>query len=670
MSKKYPYIDITVTEWPEGKATTVGSTDGAPQTVPPSIEDVASHFDGLTDGWLLWTTGDRRAYTVFSMSASGAVPTVAVTLLTDCDVLLAGRPVTALLTSIKSRVLDGDKISGDMFDRLIGEAGIPEEPLRCAGTDSFRIDGHGVCCRSYSSPGELTNIIGFPRQKSYTPYGCVAVVSASVPMVSGNELPHISAPVDKSLMVVCPEGVEASKQHVGFSDHLKVTYSCEGFDPVSVMFEVGTTNRYVRINGPALIVNSALHAGIVFRRRVPYTVTTSGGTPVDTYTILINGRTANRTEEGFEVANTDFENGEIQITVSSTNFSSYSHKFTPESLEAASPLEIVLEPESRNILLRLDFGDGRVVEEELNIEKNTPEYCQLRAGRFHGFRAHRLMGSTPETYNIDVRPTAVPRGQSVTADGTLPFDDEPSETQDAVQAAPAEQPAAEDRRPNVPVAPVMEKAPTAIHKEEKKERRAPQFANETLGETTEKPRRKLDMKKVATLALGAVVAIFAIWYIAGLFSGKGGSKGTAPADSAAMAAQQSLAGGSGSTAAQSVTADEQADIDYLNSNPVWNKSDLKTDKYKALIDAFVAGDVDAIASHEYFAVEGRATNNRANELMTNLWNSKGSSPGKKHPGILKKFNYSKGLDLYKLNNEVATKLPPAEEYNKTPRPKL
>lgn len=654
MSSRYPYLDITVNVANAGQPVTVYGTAGASPVELPAIGPIVSHFENLTDGYLLWMSDDRRGYSYFVLNGAGNVPAVVVTILVDRDVLLSGRAVVSLLSAVKNRALDNDPLEDPLFDRLISEAGFSEEPLRCE-CDESELSGSEIGCRYYSSPGELSNIIGFPRQKSYVPYLAVVIVPSSEQMISGDELPLVATPVDKALMVVCPEGVSASSRRVGFSDKLTVTYRCDGFDPVSVAFEVGTTNRYVRINGSALLVNSAGHAGIVFRRRIPYTVTTIGGTSVDTYTILINGRTANRTEEGFEVANTDFEKGVVKITVSSTNFSTYNNTFTPETLEAAAPLAIELEPESRSILLRLDFGDGRVVEENLNIEKNTPEYCQLRAGRFHGFRAHRLMGSSPETYNIDVRPSASAVRSVAVEEPTLPLELPSDSGDDVAEGTIAE------RQPTR-VVPVIEKAPTAIHHEKKKERRAPQFVNETQNETPRNDNRS-NMRRLLTYGIGAVVVILAIWYIAGLISGSGSSSASqAAGDSTVTASQAAVQTG------PVLSTDEQADIDYLNSNPVWVKSELKTEKYKALIDAFMSGDIDAIANHEYFAVKNRATNRRALELIDNLWKAKGSSPGKRHPGVLKNYNYSKGVNLYEINNNIAILIPPKEEYNQAPRP--
>lgn len=658
MSIKYPYISLSVAVASNPDTPTVTySYNDAPTVELPAMRQVAQHFMSLNEGYLIWTAGTKRAFTFFLMDAEATYVQMAVTMMIDRDVLMAGRPIVGLLGAIKSRVRQGEALTDETIQRLIGQAGMPEQPLRSECEAWREITGDSVCCRTYTSGTELTNILGFPRQAAYDAYRGVVVVSASVLMADGAELPQITEPVDTALMVVCPDGVQASEQRVSFNDHLKVTYTSEGFDPVSVMFEVGTTNRYVRINGPALVVNTAHHAGIIFRRRVPFTVESSTGGQIETYTMLINGRTANRTEEGFEVSNLDFqEGGEAKITVSSTNFSSYSRTFTPQTLEEDSPLIIVLEPEAKDLVLRLDFGGGRVVQETLNIEKNTPEYCQLRAGNFHGFRAHRLMGSSPETYNIDVRPTTVAATQAGTNE-SVAVAAESVETESTHQG---------------PTAPVIEKAESAIHKEERTERKAPEFVNETLdfdsGEPTpSKPitePRHIDYKKVGFVALVVILAICAFWLI---FRTSGSGEEGNGADSLAADSVAAATAGQASAAVAAVTPEEQADIDYLNKAGTWKRAEVKTPKYQALFTALDEGDIDAFVGNDYFAVKDRCTNKKAEAIADYVWKAKGSPSEKANQKLMRAMKDKESIDLHSFGDDLAKKRP-AEKVNDTPRP--
>lgn len=676
MSSKYKYLDISVTVVNEDRPSATYSTAGAPAVQLPALSEVAAHFTSLSDGYLMWGASTKRAFSYFILDGAEGHPVLMVTLLMDRDVLLAGRPIVNLLAAVKSRAIEGEELTPDLLDRLVGESGFPGEPLRCSEEAEVGVDATGVCMRSYSSPTELSNIFGFPRQKPYEMYRGVAVVPVTEQMLESDPLPLVTAPLDKALMVVCPEGVESSAERVSFSDHLTVTYLADGFDPVSVKFEVGTTNRYVRINGPALVVNSARHAGVVFRRRVPYTVKTQNGTPIDTYTILIDERTANRTEDGFEISNMDFREGKVKITVSSTNFSTYTQEFTPETLAEAIPLDIVLQPDSKDIVLRLDFGDGRVVEESLNIEKNTPEYCQLRAGRFHGFRAHRLMGSTPETYNVDVKPmVAAQAARQESVIPSAPFAEKETLRQkfqeQTLPLEEPEEPKAEDpeKITSGPVAPAIEKAPSAIRVERKQEIKAPEFTNETRGEVVEEDddTKPGYMRYTVIGVIAVAVAALAWWLLGG--SGSDGDAGSAAADTTGVVAENAAAPGlPGAVSVSTPTPEEQADIDYMNSTSKWTVTQIKSEKYHALTEAFSEGDINAVIGNDYYAIKDRATNPDAVKVVDFLWRAKGTAQEKAHRKVLKQECGKSVIDMHRVMDQLSRRMPPADEENKAVRP--
>lgn len=676
MSSKFPYIDVAVSMADGENPASTFLTEGAPSVELPALSGVAAHFDKLDDGYLIWPAGQKRAFTYFVLDNDGRTTLLSATMLVDRDVLLSGRPIVNFIKALKSHLYEGDELTSDNVDEMLTTAGFVADPLRSQYDAWGNPTSGGVCCRVYSTPAELISILGFPRQKTYDHYRGVLIVPASATMIPGEELPLITQPVDKALMVVCPPGVTASAEAVNFSDHLKVTYTCEGFDPVQVMFEVGTTNRYVRINGPALIVNSAAHAGIVFRRRVQYSVVSLGGGKVDTYTILINGRTASRSETGFEVTNIDFESGDVTIVVSSTNYSTYSQTFTPESLEKATPLTIVLEPESMDILLRLDFGDGRVVEENVNIEKNTTEHNQLRAGWFHGFRAHRVMGATPETYNVDVRLTQEPNMPAHVSEPVLPFDEPVVAVEDPV--AEADPVGAE-----TPVAPEYINVAVEDDRDSKpeKKKKAPKFTNMTIGgsnaaEEDDKPDYSKYLGYVKYVVVFLVFCLI-VWGVSKIVGGCGSDNaGAAGADSLttdsvsqhpdSLSAATNPAGG---VAAPAESEAESADVEYLNTNKLWRKDRLRSEKYKALFTAFESGDIDAIVNNDYFAVGGRAKNREAVKAIDNVWKTKGTPQEKAQRKLLASLSGKGMINIHKLYEEVARKMPKASDQNKTSRPK-
>ena len=337
MSSKYPYLDIAISVVTDADRPVNYSFNSAPTIALPSLSKLAAHFVNLSDGYVMWQVGGRRAFTYFMLNDEGTSTILAITVRMDPDILLAGRPIVNLLGTIRRTLVDGTRLTHETLIRTLSDSGFPEEPLRSDARVDEPTAASGLCCRSYISTTDLANIMAFPRQKEYLPYQGVIIIPATVSMQPESSIPVITEPLDKALAVVCPENVTASADMVELSDHLTVTYTLSGFDPQTVEFEVGTTNRYVRINGPALIVNTPLHAGISFTRSVPYSVTSANGNKLDTYTVLINGRTATRTEGAFEISNTDFHDGKVTIAVSSTNFGTYSREFTPEELSESPP---------------------------------------------------------------------------------------------------------------------------------------------------------------------------------------------------------------------------------------------------------------------------------------------------------------------------------------------
>lgn len=704
MSAKYPYLDIAISVLDASLQPVNYSFNSAPTIAMPSLSDLARHFVNLSDGYVMWQIGGRRAFTYFQLNESGTQTVLAITVRLDPDVLIAGRPIVNLLGTIRRTLSDDSRLTHESLMRALTDSGFPETPLRSDAETTFPSSATGLACRTYISGTELANIMAYPRQKEYARFQGIVVVPATVSMQPDSSIPLITEPIDKALMVVCPENVTASTNCVELSDHLTLSYTMPGFDPQSVEFEVGTTNRYVRINGPALVVNSALHSGIIFTKSIPYSVKSPSGKELETYTILINGRTATRNEGSFEVSNTDFTDGKVIVAVSSTNFGSYSREFTPEELSEAAPLDIVLEPQSRKISLRLDFGNGRTLEDSITLEKNTPEYNSLRAGSFHGFRAHRMVGANTETYTVDMRQPAAAMRPVALSDKPAAQTAVTASTSESSKETPASaRNTADDttRRINSPVRPAIEKAPSAIWEEPKHVRVTPKFENVADNTDSNTPAAPDERKKeeqyldeepvkdevtnekksdfnLKLLIIGvAVVACgLVIWWLLLLFSDNKSTTGDAMQSQAEKIEEVSYnesdstnAGSAPAPAPTPVAAendDEKADIHYLNANLTWKLSNLKSPKYRALLTAMQNGDIQAVLSNPYFAIAGTATNKHALKVAEYLWNAKGTLAEKGNVSKLKELSADEKANIGKLYDQLSRRQP--AQPNQEPRP--
>lgn len=124
------------------------------------------------------------------------------------------------------------------------------------------------------------------------------------------------------------------------------------------------------------------------------------------------------------------------------------------------------------------------------------------------------------------------------------------------------------------------------------------------------------------------------------------------------------------TAEQSAKANhdaEKADLNYLNSSTVWKRSQLKSDKYRALFDLFGAGNITEIVNTDYFAVPGQCTNRDADKAVTFLWQSFHTDTQHSNVRELKKFAGKNEIDMHALMNNLAKVRSPKPNLN--PRPK-
>lgn len=112
---------------------------------------------------------------------------------------------------------------------------------------------------------------------------------------------------------------------------------------------------------------------------------------------------------------------------------------------------------------------------------------------------------------------------------------------------------------------------------------------------------------------------------------------------------------------------EKADIEYLNSNRVWKRSALKSDKYCKFFDSFSTGTISDIVNSDYFATEGVAKNKKAIKVADLLWKAKGTDTQKSNMRVLAKLKGKDEIDMHNLSETLAKYRSPKP--NNSPRPK-
>ncbi|MCM1076924.1 MAG: hypothetical protein NC411_06155 [Bacteroides sp.] len=590
-----------------------------------------------------------------------------ISILVENGCSLTGRQLMNVFTNLKKVLIEEGVHTDEGVDQALSEARIPVEPLRLEAWTYHAPDEptavSEAAYRTFISQQELESIFSFPCQPDYLEYRCIIVVSATTSLRPGVKMPRITVPIRKLYSVVCPEGVTSSALQVYDGDRLELSFMKDGFSTHKENVIVGTPSAYTKYDGSTVIVRTAAQTGIRFERRIPFKVLSVKGAPLNGYTITLNGRRVNTMEPYIELYEKDLQEGsEVDMLVQSNNYRPLKLKKPAEEMLVTEELEFVMQPIEQAVTLRLDFGDGRVFEQQISIEKNTPEYNRLHSGNFHGFRAHRqVTQDDSEVYNVDVRITSRPvapnfesaRGES-----------NPSDGQPKVPMFENVSAEAKTDRPKIDA--TLPTADTPVDEAENDSAPRRTIINQDFDmddddsdDSSASSRRSGVMKwlgiGVAAIAVVVAAVIFLPQYI-------GSSDDPSPAGE--IASEETV---DATPEPVALTEDETADLAYLNTYDVWEVAKMKSPMGKELMEAIIAGDIDKVVNSDYYTVVGRATNSKAILVADLIWKAKGSYSEASNRRVMRSAVKNGVIDLKFLSDNLA-KRRPAEKENTAPRP--
>lgn len=585
---------------------------------------------------------------------------------------LTGRQLMGLFNNLRKVLIDEDLLNDSAVEDAIKDTDIPVEPLRLEAWMYHAPEGdvhvEEAAYRTYISQQELESIFSFPCQPDYGNYRCIIVVPATASLRPGVRMPRVTAPIRKLYSVVCPEGVRSSENQAYEGDRLEIIFEKEGFRQHKENVIVGTPSAYIKYDGSTMQVRTAAQTGIRFERRIPFRVVSAKGGAVNGYTITLNGRPVNTMTPYIELYEKDLAPGkEVDLTVRSTNFRTLKLKKSAEEMLVTEDLELLMQPVEQGITLRLDFGDGRVFEQRISIEKNTPEYNRLHSGTFHGFRAMRqVVDDDREVYNVDVRAA----GRATVADFE-PSSGEKDGKEAATKAPVFENIADEtvEDRPKIdttlPTTEIIEETEESAPSDAR-ERRIPDYQEyEPATGDEENPLRRPvrgNGRFKSWLLIGVGVILLIVAGVIFLPQYLGPSDEETPAEEIAAQTDESA-----SAVPVVMTPEETEDVSYMNSYPVWEVAKFKSPMAQDLMKAITDGDIDAVVNSDYFTVPGRATNDKAVLFADLLWRAKGSYSESSNRRVMRSAIKNGQLNLKEFSDNLA-KRRPAEKENSAPRP--
>lgn len=669
------------------------SEDGMPRWEGslPDPEAIVKNFMSARECYVMWTNEHGHYYGIITNDPlDSRAGRVMITIMVDNGDAITGRAVFSALSGLKKAFLEDRMMTDDAVRGVLTATGVPSKPLelpawdfhnhpRPAGTKSF-------CYRTYLSTRELETVFSFPDQAEYRPYAYIVVITATASLRPGIAVDRLTAPVKRTYSVICPAGVTASATEVTEGEHLTLTFNKEGFNARKETVTVGTPSPYTRIEGSVLTIKAPVESGMGFTRKVRVNVRSSKGSAVNGYTMSVNDRPVNTMNSFIELTEVDLQPGKkVEIQVASNNFKPLKQIIDPMALGKDPVVELTLEPLEEGIILRLDFGEGRIFDQQISLEKNAPEYSQLRSGSFHGFRAHRQAGQG-EIYNIDVRSASKPvtpsfenaavhedTGNRRRVVPTFERATTTTERKPIEGLFPRKDEEADRRREEAAREEESRREAARREKEEAKAKKK-QKEDRDNDDDDERPSRGLIITCIIVIAVAITLGVWYIWPS----SDKADAVSELPATStqargevetpeqADAEYQQAKPAAAQAQQAAKPADDGAADADYLNNNNVWKRSDLKTESGRALFDAIAAGNIQAIVSNPYFATPGRATNKRANQMADFIWNAYGTKSQPKNEEKLKEAVKDGSFDVSQAWDQTSRVQP--KEGNTAKRP--
>ncbi|MDE6370720.1 MAG: hypothetical protein K2K92_04445 [Duncaniella sp.] len=711
---EYDYIYVALRGEQDGATRTLYAytpTDSAvdPQWNTAMVEPVAAikRFMNATECYVLQQS--EIGHYISLITRNTVAPDrgyMMISMLVQNGCALTGRQVLGVFNGLKKTFFEEDKLDDTAVEDVLLSVGVPRQPLHLqaweykAPEQSEEGDAAPraeAAYRTYISVQDLESIFSFPGQPEYGAYRCVLVVSASTSLRPGVKMPRITVPIRRQYGVVCPEGVTASADLVYDGDRLVLTYSKEGYTPHTETVVVGTPAAYTKYDGSTINIRSAAQTGIRFVRRVPISVVSAKGTPVNGFTISVNGHPVPTSDPWIEFTERDLtRDKDVEIQVASNNYRPLKLAKAPDEVLEMDELILELQPVEQGVTLRLDFGDGRVFEQQISIEKNTPEYNRLHSGNFHGFRAQRQVTSdNSEVYNVDVRIASAYKGGNLEPYRSKREDDVMAvRDRHAVRNAVADQEPIEADVSEPEAETETAGGETGVARESREETKhtAPKFEN-IADEATSSARPRFDTtlpvrdedadgadgadvdydfddsrgkarRKGIVLWSAAALVVVAV-VLGALFIPRGNGLDAAPAAVTTMTGEGE--GQEDGSVPAAATPEEIADIEYLNGNAAWNFDKLTSSMGAALAEAMTKGDLSAVASNAYFAVPGRCTNNQAIQIVELAWKAIGSGSEKGNMRKMRQSVKNNQVVLRDMVNALST-VRPSEHVNTEPRP--
>ena len=304
---------------------------------------------------------------------------IMITVFTGKYLVTNGKQVITTLQRLK-QLADGEP-NRDYVDRVIGVFAeyLKQNPYptRNEATSNEK------AFRRYRSEQDLAEIFQFTEQAEYAAFRRLLIVPAtSVPAQLPTGYKEITSPIKHTYHInesMLPQGVKVSKSLLQDGDTLTITYSANGYTPISKNVRIdGKDNNHLRYDGVDITVYDSKIAGIILQRRIKLNFIAEGMQlwSLPKAHIYCNNQICQLDRDRYITLPHPIAQGTYKLRIDAYGYRKYERNLEEAEIQRGQ-VDIHLIPEEKTVSIRL-YVKGEIIKGNVSLKGNDPLYQYLR----------------------------------------------------------------------------------------------------------------------------------------------------------------------------------------------------------------------------------------------------------------------------------------------------
>jgi hypothetical protein len=237
--------------------------------------------------------------------------------------------------------------------------------------------------RRYRTEQDLAEIFQFTEQAEYAAFRRLLIVPAtSVPAQLPAGYKEITSPIKHTYHInesMLPQGVKVSKSLLQDGDTLTITYSANGYTPISKNVRIdGKDNNHLRYDGVDITVYDSKIAGIILQRRIKLNFIAEGMQlwSLPKAHIYCNNQICQLDRDRYITLPHPIAQGTYKLRIDAYGYRKYERNLEEAEIQRGQ-VDIHLIPEEKTVSIRL-YVKGEIIKGNVSLKGNDPLYQYLR----------------------------------------------------------------------------------------------------------------------------------------------------------------------------------------------------------------------------------------------------------------------------------------------------